>query len=93
MGIGCSLLLVDGFRGASGAGADDGTCFWGDVAVWPLRLGGLSIRLLFAACRGRRDLGADRAGAGAMWAGGIMDIGFSKKGSWKTCIPSFGMKY
>ena len=90
MGIGWSLLLVEGFRGASGA--DVGAGFWGDTAAWGSRLGALSIRLLFAAWSGRRLFGAAGAGADCMWLWASMDIGFSNTGSWKTGMPSFGMK-
>ena len=92
MGIGWSLLLVDGFRGASGAGADVGPGFWGDTAAWASRLGGLSIRLLFAACSGRRFFDVVGAGAELAVFCASMHMGFSNRESWKTCMPSFGMK-
>lgn len=92
MGIGWSLLLVEGFKGASGA--DVGAGFWGDMAAWGSRFGALSIKFLFAAWSGRRFLGAAGAGADCRWLGVSMAIGFSNTESWKivTGMPSPGMK-
>ena len=90
MGIGCSLLLIDGFKGARGAGVDDEAIFWGDMAAWASRLGGLSIGVEFAACSGRRVFVEVEAGAGAMGLWWSIDIGFSNTGSWKTWKPSLG---